>query len=47
MPVRIIAVLPGEPGGICVNSIIEPTKHIKLMINIGFSIFSLTLKVIS
>ena len=47
MPVRIIAVLPREPCGICVNIIIEPTRHITLMINIVFSIVSLFLEVIS
>ena len=47
MPVRIIAVLPREPGGIWVKRIIEPTRHIKLMINIVFTNFSLTLEIIS
>ncbi len=43
IPIRIIAVLPMEPGGFCVNRIIEPTMQITLMLNIVFSIFSLTL----
>ena len=46
MPVRIIAALPIEPRGICVNRIIEPIRHITLMINIVFTNFSLTLEVI-
>jgi len=47
IPVRIIAVLPGEPGGIRMNRIIEPTRQITLIINIIFTNFSFTLEVMS